>query len=200
MGLGLGVGFRALAQLAPEQGRAENGQADLDRHDREGDKRQQAAVERHDDDVDHREDRIQDGGQPLAGEEVADLLQLGHAGGQVADGSAIEIVQRQPQQVVDHLGPQPHVDAVRRLCEQEGAQTGEQTFQQGDHHQGDAQNLEGIEAALRDHLVDDHLNQQRIHQSEQLHHQGCQQHLGQDAAIAADRGQEPDEVEPLLGR
>ena len=34
------------------------------------------------------------------------------------------------------------------------------------------QGLAGVEAALSDHLVDDHLDQQRIGQGEELHYEG----------------------------
>ncbi len=116
-----------------------------------------------------------------------------------SSSATLEIVQGQPEKMIDHLGSEPHVDAVRGFGEQERAQAGEQTFQQGDHQQGNAKDLKGVQAALADHLVDDHLNEQGIHQGEQLHHQRRQQHLGEHAAVTADRGQEPVEVESLLG-
>ena len=72
--------------------------------------------------------------------------------------------------MVDHLRTQPQVDAIGGFGKEEGAQRADNALHQGDHHQGKSQHLQGVEAALVDHLVDDHLDQQGVGQAEQLHH------------------------------
>ena len=60
--------------------------------------------------------------------------------------------------MVDYLGAKAHVDPVGGVRKHEGAQAAQQAFKNGHRHQSDAQNLEGVEAALGNHFVDDHLN------------------------------------------
>ena len=170
MALGAGVLLGRIAVLTPKKRCPEHGEPDLDRQHTQGDQGEQPAVDQHHRDIDHREGRIEQGGEGLTGEEIANLLQLGDAAAEFTHGPAIEIVERQSQQVVDHLGAQPHVDAVGGFTEQEGAQGADQPLHQGHHHQGKTQHLQGVETALVDHLVDDHLDQQGVGQAEQLHH------------------------------
>ena len=89
-------------ELTAEQ-RPQHGEADLDRQHRQGNQGEQPAVDHHHHD-DDRERGIQDRGESLTGEEIADLLQLRHPGAQLPHRTAIEIAQGQ-QQVVDHLAP-----------------------------------------------------------------------------------------------
>ena len=200
MALGAGILLGGIAVLAPEQGSAQHGEPHLDRQHTQGDQREQPAVEHHHHDVDHREGGIEQRGEGLAGEEFADLLQLRHPGAQLPHRPAVEVRQWQPQQVIDHLGAEAQIEAVGGLGEQEGAQGADQPFQHRHHHQGDAQHLQSVEAALADHLVDDHLDQQGVGQAEQLHHEGGHQHLQQNAAVALQRRPEPGEAEALLWR
>ena len=120
----------------------------------------------------------------MAGEKITDLLKLGDAGAEFTHGAAVEVIERQPQQVVDHLGAEAQINAISGLAEKEGAQGSDHALHQGHHHQGEAKHLQGVQAALVDHLIDDHLNQQGVGQAEQLHHKGGNQHLGKNAAVA----------------
>ena len=100
--------------------------------------------------------------------------------------------------MVDHLGAEPQVDAVGGVGEQEGAQGADHPLHQGHHHQRHPEDLQRVEAALGDHLVDDHLDQEGIGEAEELHHEGGQQHLQQHAAVALQGGPEPARAEFLV--
>ena len=50
--------------------------------------------------------------------------------------------------------------------------------------------------AVHQHLVDDHLEEQRRDQGEQLQEERGDQHLAQKMAIFVDRSQKPGDVEP----
>ena len=100
--------------------------------------------------------------------------------------------------MIDHLRAQPQIDAIGGVREQEGAQSPDHTLHQGDDNQGHPQDLQRVQAALGDHLVDNHLNQQGVGQAEQLHHERGQQHLQKQAPVAAEGGPEPTGPEALL--
>ena len=70
--------------------------------------------------------------------------------------------------MVDHLSPKALIDPVGGFSKQESLEAAQHPFQNGDDHKGDPQHLQGVQAALTDHLVDDHLDQQRVGQGEQL--------------------------------
>ena len=101
--------------------------------------------------------------------------------------------------MIDHLSPETLIDAVGGFSKKEGLKAAEHPFQDRYHHKGNAQHLQSVEAALADHLVDDHLDQQRIGEGEQLHHKAGSQHLNQHAAVALQGGPEPTGAELLIG-
>ena len=200
MALGLGVLFRSGAELPAEQRGTQHRQADLDRENREGDQGEQPAVDHHHQDVDHRKGGIEDGGEGLAGEEIADFLQLSHPSAQFPHRTAIEIAERKTQEVINHLGTEPLVDAVGGFSEEEGFEAAQNTLKNGHNHEGDAEHLKRVQTPLADHLVDDHLNQQRVGQGEQLHHEARRQHLYQDPAVSLQGRPEPTWAEFLIRR
>ena len=120
----------------------------------------------------------------MAGKKVADLLQFSHPGSQFTHRATVEIAKRKAQKVIDHLSPQALIDPVGGFSEQKGFETVENPIENGHSHESDPQHLQGVEAALTDHLVDDHLDQQRIGEGEQLNHKTGGKHLDQHAAVA----------------
>jgi hypothetical protein len=67
------------------------------------------------------------------------------------------------------------------------------------NHQENAQHLQGIDAVLHDHLVDDDLHHQRVGQAKQLHKEGGHKHLQQHPLVLRDGGPEPLQAKLLLG-
>ena len=102
--------------------------------------------------------------------------------------------------MIDHFCTQTLVDAVSGFSEEERFQASEHPFQNGDCYQSNTQHLKGVEAALVNHLVDDHLNQQRIRQCEQLNDEAGCQHLDQNGAVALERWPEPTRAKLLFRR
>ena len=200
MALGLGIFFCSSAELAAEQRCTKNRQAHLNGENTKGDQGEHPAVEHHHCDVNDGKCRIENGGKGLTSEEIADLLQLGHPRPQFTHGPTVEITQRQAEQVIDHFSAETLVDPVGGFGEQEGLETAKHPFQNGDHHQGYPKDLQRVEAALADHLVDDHLDQQRVGQGEQLDHKTGRQHLNQHTAVALQRWPKPAGAELLIGR
>ena len=102
--------------------------------------------------------------------------------------------------MINHLSTQALVDAIGCFSEQKGLETPQHTFQDRHNHQSDTQNLQCVETALTDHLVDDHLDQQRVGQSEQLDNKARSQNLDQNSAIPLQRRPEPARAEFLIRR
>ena len=100
--------------------------------------------------------------------------------------------------MIDDFSAQPLVDSVGGFGKQISAHTAQHPLQQGYHHQANAQHLQCIEAALGDHLIDDHLDQQRVGQAKQLHYKRGQQYLQQHAAIAPEGRPKPARPKALL--
>ena len=97
MALGAGVLLGRIAVLTAEEGSPQHGEADLNRQHAQGDQGEQPAVDQHHGDIDHREGSVEQGGERLAGEEITDLLQLSDTGTEFAHGTAVEVIERQPQ-------------------------------------------------------------------------------------------------------
>ncbi len=76
-----------------------------------------------------------------------------------------------------------------------GAQPAEGDFPERDDHQTDAEHLEGGEAVVGEHLVDDVLEEERRREPEQVEREGDQQHLADQLSIFDDLGDEPGHVE-----
>ena len=198
MALSLGVFFRSSPKLTAEEGSSKNRQSDLNRKNRQSDQGEKPAVEQHHRDIDHREGGIEDGGEGLTSKKIPDLLQFGHPGSQLAHRATVEITKGETQQVVDHLSTETLINTVGGFCKQKRLQTPQNPLQNRDHHKGDTQHLQRVQAALGDHLVDDHLNQQRVGKGEQLNHKTGRQHLNQDAAVTLQSWPEPTRAKLLI--
>ncbi len=110
---------------------------------------------------------------------------------EIADPPRLEIGHRQGQQVAEQPRAELDVDAVGGVGEQVGAQDAQNGLESRDRHKADHQHVEGAERAVHQHLVDDHLEEQRRDQAEQLQEERRDQHLAQQATILVDRAQEP---------
>ena len=122
MALDPSIGLGLLAQLPANDRCHPHGQGDKEGQNGEGPEGQLHRIEQHHADVDHREDRIQQHRQGGAGEEAANLLQLGDAAADFTHRPLREIPQGQPQQVVNNRRPKRDVDPVGGVREEIGAQ------------------------------------------------------------------------------
>ena len=59
----------------------------------------------------------------------------------------------------------------------------------------DDQHVERAHAAMHEHLVDDHLEEQRRDEGEELQEERGDQHFAEKAAILVDRAEEPADIE-----
>jgi len=94
-------------------------------------------------------------------EEIADVLQFAHAGDRVADTARPEIRQRQRQQVAEQPGSEFNVDAVGGVREDISTQVAEDCLEQRNRQQAGDDDVERGQAAVHQHLVDHHLEEQR---------------------------------------
>jgi hypothetical protein len=96
-----------------------------------------------------------------ARQELADVLELADACHRIADAAGLEIGDRHRHQVTKQTGAELDVDTVCRVREQIDAQRLENGFEDGEGDQAHDQNVERAHASMHEHLVDDHLEEQR---------------------------------------
>src|SRR5262249_45057095 len=168
---------------------------DVERERAEYDRGQQRRVDEHDRQEHKGEEQVDDEGQGRAGEKIADVLQFAHPRYGIADAPRLKVGHRQSQQVVEQAGTEFDVDAVGGVREQIGPQDAQNGLENRDRQQTDDQDVEGAQAAVHQHLVDDHLEEQRRDEREQLQEERRDQHLAQEIAIFVDRAQKPGDVE-----
>ena len=89
-----------------------------------------------------------------------------------------------------------HIDAAGGVAEYIGAQAVERALEYDHDDQADDQHVQGGEAFVDQHFVHHHLEEQRTDQSEQLQHEGDQQHLAEQLAVLNQGGDEPGKIEP----
>ena len=87
------------------------------------------------------------------------------------------------------------VDPIGGVGERIGAQILKRHVEQADDDKPADEHEQGLVAAMGQHLVDDHLKEQRRREGENLHEQRRGQHMAERTAIAPDRGQEPAHAE-----
>ena len=110
------------------------------------------------------EEQVERQGQCRGGQELADGLQLAHPRHGVADPPRLEIGHRQGEQVAEEPRAQLDIDAVGGVGEEIGAQAAEDDLENREQAEPERQHLQGRQAAMDQHLVDDDLEEQRRQQ------------------------------------
>ena len=87
------------------------------------------------------------------------------------------------------------IDAAGGVGKDVASQRGQRHLEQHDHDETDADHVQRGVAAVDQHLVHHHLEEQRRDQGKQLQHEADRQHLQQQLAVLDDGGDEPGEVE-----
>jgi hypothetical protein len=192
----LGAALEFLVQPPPEQRRRRRRDRDVERERAEHDRGQQRRVEEHDRKEHKGEEQIDDEGQGRTGEKIADVLQFAHPRHRVADAPRLKVGHRQSQQVAEKARAEFDVDAVGGVREQIGAQDAQNGLENRDRQQPDDQHVQRAQRPVHQHLVDDHLEEQRRDEREQLQEERRDQHLAQEMAIFVNRAQKPGDVEP----
>ncbi len=87
------------------------------------------------------------------------------------------------------------VDAVGRVREQVGAQNTHDRLEYADGDETEDEHVEGAHAAMHEHLVDHHLEEQRGDQREELQEEGGDQHLGEKPPVFVNCTEKPRDIE-----
>ncbi|MNF80335.1 hypothetical protein D3C84_625770 [compost metagenome] len=97
--------------------------------------------------------------------------------------------------MVEQSRTQFHIDTAGGVGKYVAAQTAEGGFE--DHHrqQAGGDDIQGGQALMHQHLVHDHLEEQRCHQCEQLQDKGNHHDFAQQLSVFDDGRDEPGEVE-----
>ena len=168
---------------------------DVEGKGRKHDPGQQRRVEEHHRQEHEGEEQIDDQGERRAGQKVADVLELAHARDRIADAPCLEIGDRQRQQMAEQPRAQLDVDAVGRVREKIGAQDAEDGLEYPDRDEPDHEHVERAHAAMHEHLVDHHLEEQRRDQREELQEEGGDQHLAEEPTVFVNGTEEPGDIE-----
>jgi len=111
----------------------------------------------------------------------------------------LEVTRRQAEQVLEHLQAQHGIDAVAGVQDQVLAHPGHRRTEHHEHGQPDADDDQGIEGVMDDHLVDDHLREQGRGQRHELDGEGSQKDVAEYLAVLQQLGEEPAEAELRAG-
>ena len=99
--------------------------------------------------------------------------------------------------MIDDHFTEREVNTIGGINKQIGTQRRKQVLKNGEGNQQHTEHRQGAHAVLTDNLINDLLNQQRIHQLEQLYKQRGDQHLNQRLTVLFDGWQEP--LQPETG-
>ena len=192
---------RAPVELLVDQIAQRRPHQEADQHvDRQADQHDQGEARRigeHHREEDEGEDEVDRRKQPLPGQEGADGLQLPHPGDRLSGRARLEIADRQPQEMGEQPLAEFDVDAVGGVRQRVGAQVLQRDVEQADDHEAGDHHEQGLVALVRQHLVDDHLENQRRRQGEDLDEQRRRQHMPERSAVAPEGRQEPAHPEGL---
>jgi len=183
-GLGAGAGEELLVETAPQQRRDEQAQQGDHPGDRHRDQAELPRVDEHDRDEDAQEGDVLHQGHGGAGEEFADRFDALQAGDDGAGGALLEPRHGQAQQVAEHRVTEHGVDAAAGVQDEVLADPRHAAGEQHEHHQGGGDHDQGAHRVVHQHLVDDHLGEQRCAETDDLDGERGQQYLAPDARVA----------------
>ena len=141
---------------------------------------QERAEREHDRQEHEQHARIEDAAEELPGQERAHLVHLVHVAGDLADRVALEEIDRQVDHLVEHVGRQFGVHALRDMQHEIAAQIAERGLEPDQDQHRHAQHGERAEAVVIKDAVD-----QQPPEHDRRHRQQAQQRRG-DADVAGD--------------
>jgi hypothetical protein len=113
----------------------------------------------------------------------------------VCPAAGLEISERQAEQMMKQAPAQFDVDPVGGVVERVGPQELQDGFEQAERHHAEHEHDQGRHALVNQHLVDDKLEEDWRRERENLHEQRGDEHVGERAPVAQNRGEEPAEAE-----
>ena len=171
------------------------GNDDIDRNRSQDDQSELHRIDEHHHEEDQREDKIEQRGQALSGQKAADRLELAHASHRLPGRAGLEIGKRQAEEMMEQAPAQLDIHPVGGVAQRIGAQELQDGLEQAQRHHAEHQHDKRRNAFVHQYFVDDELEKDRRRQSEQLHKQRRDQHMGERAPVAQNRGPEPAEPE-----
>ncbi len=104
----------------------------------------------------------------MARQKLANVLQLTHPRDGIPHPTRFKVGQRQRQDMAEQLRAQAHINPIRRMGKQVGAESAERRIEDCKRDHADRQYMQGSEPFVHKHLVDDDLREQRRQQRKQL--------------------------------
>ncbi len=175
----------------PQRRPHEEADQHVDRQADEDDQGEGRRIGEHHSEEDESEDEVDRRKQSLPGQEGADRLQLPHPGHGLSGRARLEIAHRQPQEMREQALTEFDVDAVGGVRQRICAQVLQRDVEQADDDEARDHHEQGLVALVRQHLVDDHLENQRRRQGEDLDEQRRREHMPERLAVTPDGRQEP---------
>jgi len=163
-------------------------------HERDHDPGQRRADHQHDDQGRHQQRRIDQHVDEALGQQRLDRRDRADAREQVTDMPALEIAERQAQQMADDIAAQLEGERLAEGQDHPVAQRARDGAQRVDRAEADQQDGQQADVALADGLVDHELDEEGRQQGQQLDHQRQDEDLGERAAEVAEPA--PQVAEP----
>ncbi len=195
--LGTRAAVELLVDLLTQDGPQGACDDDIDRDRGDDDEGKLGGIEKHHAEEDQREDEVEQRGQALPGQEASDRLQLPHARDRLSGRASLEIGEREVEEMMEEPAPELDVHPVGGVTERVAAKELQDRLEQAERHHAEHQDHERRHALVDQNLVDHELEKDRRRQSEQLHEQRRDQHMGERPPEAHDRRPEPAEAEAV---
>src|ERR1700737_4201463 len=92
-------------------------------------------------------------------------------------------------------GTELDVDAIGRVRKEIRAQNAQDRLEYTDRDEAEDEHVEGAHAAMHEHLVNHHLEEQRGDQREELQEEGGDEHFGEKSPVFVNCTEEPRDIE-----
>jgi hypothetical protein len=179
---GFEAGLDQLA-LAPP---ADDREQPEERHGGKGDPAHAGIEEEQDTEEQADEGEVDEQERHLAGEELAEAVELTGALENLAARDALEGLERQVHQVVDHFAAERRVEAPAGVARDVAAQRSQHPLEQEQRHHAERQDVERLERAVVDDLVIDGHEKDRRRKCQQVDHARGDHELHQHRLEAPD--------------
>jgi hypothetical protein len=149
---------------------------------------------------DEESDQIEKGAEQLAGEKLADLIDMADLVHRLAGGVVLEIIERQAEETIEDMQIELgiHLGADRKHDQPPGM--AEKRFVDHRDPENRREQDQGRNAVMRQHPIDDGHDQERRKNGEKAEGQRGKADIAQRTAFADDHASEPGQGERRVGR